>query len=71
MEQKRSSRYTFKSMRDLKSFFSEIVPKSVIESIIKEAERDFRKREGASRHTNKLQFIKKCEWLINRKIKKP
>lgn len=69
MNDKRNNRYTFTSMKGLKTFFSGMFPKDVIESTINELEKDFKKREGTSNYIHRLQFIKKCEWELNKKSK--
>ena len=64
MNNNRNQRYTFTTQRDLITFFSGALPKSVIRDTIREMKKKYVKRLNMSKATDKLQFLKKCEWEL-------
>ncbi len=70
MNEKRNDRYTFQSQRDLMTFFSGALPKSVIKDTIREVKKNYVKRLDISKTLDRLQFLKKCEWELVRLSRK-
>lgn len=70
MNNKRQNRYSFTSRKDLIAFFSDTLPKNVIKETIRNIKKTFTKRANDSWTSNKMQFLKKCEWELVRLYKK-
>ena len=66
---KRNNLYVFSNLRDLKKYFRQYMPAPEVEKIISTASQGFVTREGASRKETELQFIKKCEYIMVRKLR--
>jgi len=66
----RKDQYTFTSIETLKSFFKVYLSLDVIDNTIDKCKRTFIKRPGATIKENRLQLIKKCEWVLSRILKR-
>ena len=62
----RKPTFTFTSLKDLKSFFLNYLSLNEINDIINNLKKEFKSRSNGN---DKLEFIKKCEWNLSRKIK--
>ncbi len=69
LEERRSSNYTFTSMKELRRFFSNWLPIEEIDEIIGTAKVGFLERKGCSSEETKLQLVKKCEYKFVRLLK--
>lgn len=65
----RNDLYTFKSKKDLISFFSQYLSRDSIYEIYKKEKKSFKKREGSSKYLTKLQLLKKVEYALSRFLK--
>ena len=68
-DEKRSFNYTFTKMKDLINFFKAHFAEDEIKAKIAELKKGFVVRPQLSKKTNRLQFIKKCEWALSRELK--
>ena len=65
-QERRYSRYTFISQKDLIRFFTNWISEGMILKIIDDSKKNFIIRADASALDTKLQFIKKCEIAMNK-----
>jgi len=65
----RTDLYTFLRMKDLKAYYTGLIPDNILRSMIEKLKKDFKKRKGVPAKLNNLQFLKKCEWELNRILK--
>lgn len=68
-DNRRQNRYVITSQSDLVAFFSDTLPKTLIKETIRQMKIKFVKRPECTGHTNKIQFLKKCEWELVRMAK--
>ncbi len=69
LKNKRSHIYAFSSRTQLKGYFSAFLPSSELQSIMTSAHQNFAVREGATNRETELQYIKKCEIMILKKLR--
>lgn len=65
---RRSNRYPFPSLKNLREYFRSWLADDVIDTCILEASRNFRNRSGISEEETALQLVKKCEEALFRKL---
>lgn len=65
---RRSNRYPFPSLKDLREYFRNWLADDVIDTCIAEAGRNFRNRTGISEAETALQLVKKCEEALFRRL---
>jgi len=66
---KRTHIYAFSNLKDLKNHFRIFIPPAEIEQSVADAHHNFVKRKGVSASETQLQFIKKCEINLLKKIR--
>lgn len=67
--ERRTDRYTFTSRKALDRYFSAWLDKDEIEAIVESARTGFIVREGCGEELTRLQFLKKCEYALVRRIR--
>jgi hypothetical protein len=70
LDERRTDTYTFTSIKGIYQYFSSWLDKEEIKDIIEDAKSGFTHRSGASKEIDELQFIKKCEYLLVRTLRK-
>ncbi|MFC1584019.1 hypothetical protein ACFL5V_00580 [Fibrobacterota bacterium] len=67
---KRNNLYAFSSLKGLKNYFRQFMSAAEIESEVTKAHEGFVTRQEASPKETQLQFIKKCEVRLLKKLRK-
>jgi hypothetical protein len=66
--ERRKSAYVFNSMPALMEFFSEFLPRPILDVEVKLAARHFVKRKDVAEDETRLQFIRKCQGAMTRRV---
>lgn len=61
---RRNNIYRFHTLLELLEHFSDFLSAQQMEAVIRDSARVFVEREWASEQETRLQFIKKCEYLM-------
>lgn len=69
LDERRTNRYTFTSVKALSRYFSAWLAKEEIEAMVDEAKIGFKNRHGCSDDETRLQFLKKCEYSLVRLLR--
>lgn len=69
LDERRTSRYTFTSLKALRGYFSAWLPEEEIEELVENAKIGFTRRAGCSEEETRLQFLKKCEYQMVRLLR--
>ena len=69
LDERRTSRYTFTSMKSLKGYFEAWLGEEEIEELVENAKIGFTRRAGCSDEETRLQFLKKCEYQLVRLLR--
>jgi hypothetical protein len=69
VEERRTDRYTFTSRKALDRYFSAWVDEEDIEEVVEAARIGFVVRQGCDEELTRLQFLKKCEYALVRRIR--
>jgi hypothetical protein len=69
LDERRTHRYTFTSMKALRGYFSTWLPEERIEELVENAKIGFVPRSGNSEEETRLQFLKKCEYQMVRLLR--
>lgn len=69
VEERRTDRYTFTSRKSLDRYFSAWVDVDEIEEVVEAARIGFVVRNGCDEALTRLQFLKKCEYSLVRRIR--
>ena len=69
LDERRTDRYTFTSLKALNRYFSAWLPEEEIEDLVNEAKGGFKTRNGCSDEETRLQFLKKCEYNLVRLLR--
>lgn len=69
LDERRTNRYTFTSMKALQSYFMTWLPEEEIAQMVENAKSGFVVRQGSSSEETRLQFLKKCEYLLVRELR--
>jgi hypothetical protein len=69
VEERRTDRYTFTSRKALDRYFSAWVDEDEIEEVVEAARIGFIVRKGCDEALTRLQFLKKCEYALVRRIR--
>ncbi len=70
LDERRTSNYTFTSMKGLSHYFSSWLEEEEVHQVIENAKVGFTIRDGISNEETKLQMIKKCEYALVRIMRK-
>lgn len=70
MFKRRNDVYIFESEKDLISFFSRWLSKKEIKDICTASKKNFVTRHGCTKKETFLQYLKRCEFNIVKKIRK-
>ncbi len=70
LDERRTDRYTFLSMKRLVRYFSTWLDEEETEAVIEKGKVGFQIRQGADKATTQLQMIKKCEYAMVRILRK-
>ena len=62
--ERRTNIYRFHTLLELLEYFSEFLSAQQMEAVIRDSARVFMEREWASEQETRLQFVKKCEYLM-------
>lgn len=62
--ERRNNIYRFHTLLELLEHYSEFLSAQQMEAVIRDSARVFVEREWASEQETRLQFIKKCEYLM-------
>jgi hypothetical protein len=68
VEERRTNRYIFASMKALIRYFSPWYAAEDLEAVIREAQAGFVARQDASQEETHLQVIKKCEFILVQRL---
>lgn len=69
LDERRTNRYTFTSMKALQGYFSTWLAEEDIRQVVEDAKVGFIVRRGASQEETRLQFLKKCEYCMVRMLR--
>jgi hypothetical protein len=69
LDERRTNRYTFTSMKALQGYFSTWLAEEDIREVIESAKIGFMVRRGATPEETRLQFLKKCEYCMVRMLR--
>jgi hypothetical protein len=69
LDERRTNRYTFTSMKALQGYFSTWLAEEDIRQVVEDARIGFVVRRGASQEETRLQFLKKCEYSMVRMLR--
>lgn len=69
LDERRTSRYTFTSLKALRSYFGAWLAEEEIEELVEKAKIGFTHRAGCSDEETHLQFLKKCEYQMVRLLR--
>ncbi len=69
MLQRRSNLYAFSSLNSVKKYFQQFFSAEAIENEVETAREGFITRRGSSEKETQLQFVKKCEFRLLRKVR--
>ena len=69
LDERRTDRYTFTSLKGMLKYFSAYLEKQEIEEVVEASKVGFVERKDATAEDTKLQFIKKCEYTLVRMLK--
>jgi len=69
LDERRTHRYTFTSMKALRGYFGAWLADEEIEDLIETAKMGFTERAGCSDEETRLQFLKKCEYQAVRLLR--
>lgn len=69
LDERRTNRYTFTSLKALRSYFGAWLPEDEIEELVEKAKIGFTRRAGCSEEETRLQFLKKCEYQLVRLLR--
>jgi hypothetical protein len=62
--ERRNNIYRFHTLQEMLEHYSEFLSAQQMEAVIRDSARVFVEREWASEQETRLQFIKKCEYLM-------
>jgi hypothetical protein len=62
--ERRNDIYRFHTMLEMLDFYSEFLSAQQMEAVIRDSARVFAERDWASEQETRLQFIKKCEYIM-------
>jgi hypothetical protein len=69
LDERRTNRYTFTSMKALRGYFRSWLADEEIEDLVENAKIGFTHRAGCSEEETRLQFLKKCEYQLVRLLR--
>jgi hypothetical protein len=69
LDERRTSRYTFTTLKALKGYFRAWLAEEEIEELVENAKIGFTQRAGCSDEETRLQFLKKCEYKLVRLLR--
>jgi hypothetical protein len=69
LDERRTSRYTFTSLKALRGYFNAWLAEEEIEDLVEKAKLGFTPRAGCSEDETRLQFLKKCEYQMVRLLR--
>jgi hypothetical protein len=70
LDERRTERYTFTSMKALMRYFSSWMDQEDIQEVIDGSKTGFTIRGGCDKQETGLQMIKKCEYALVRMLRK-
>ena len=70
LDERRTDRYTFTSLKGLMRYFSTWMDEEEIQEIVDGSKTGFKLRTGSSKEETNLQLIKKCEYALVRMLRK-
>lgn len=62
--ERRNDIYRFHTLQEMLEYFSDFLSAQQMEAVIRDSARVFVEREWASEQESRLQFIKKCEYVM-------
>ena len=69
LDERRTGRYTFTSLKALRGYFGAWLAEEEIEELVETAKIGFVQRAGCSEEETRLQFLKKCEYQMVRLLR--
>lgn len=69
LDERRTDRYTFTSLKALRNYFGTWLADEEIEELVENAKIGFVTRAGCSEEETHLQFLKKCEYKLVRLLR--
>ena len=69
LDERRTDRYTFTTLKALEKYFRAWLPKDMIREQVERAKVGFVRRADASDEETRLQLIKKCEYMLVRLLR--
>ena len=69
LDERRTDRYTFTTLKALVKYFMAWLPKELIKEKVELAKQGFVPRAGISEEETRLQFLKKCEYMLVRLLR--
>ena len=69
LDERRTNRYTFTSLKALRGYFGAWLAEDEIEDLVENAKIGFTHRAGCSEEETRLQFLKKCEYKLVRLLR--
>jgi hypothetical protein len=69
LDERRTNRYTFTSMKALVRYFSSWLSEEEIDDLVESAKSGFSVRQGCNEEETRLQFLKKCEYSAVRLLR--